>query len=825
MTLFNADYYLDRNPDVAEAGVDAQLHYRLYGAREAYELGAATRAPAPWFDIVHYLDTHADLAQAFGDDPGAAFDHFVLYGLAEGRSPSAGLKAGPAGLSAYAAANPDLQQAFGILNPGSLTDAQQVQLLTHFYAYGWYEDRPGSPFGDYVDAVLTTNPDSPALGDTADHLIDAPLLRDSSGQWQQSLNAYDTIIAGDGFDVLRAVLNGVDGAPGGFYDPVIRGVEEYHLSVDDNAQHTDADGMPVRGALLNLARASGYELIRHDATGSDLYIINANAQAAVPAIELVLPDMSGMGIVVPNVTWIDYVGAPAGGITQRVTAGVADGGEYGVHVLGITGAEVNTLDLTLLGDVGLVLEGAAGRMVTFRLQGGSSEDFVRYNLDSDRLETVDAAGYRGDVMLTIMSSPDLAELSTGPGDDWVELPASAIHNGFHADLGAGENALVLMFPEVVGDEPDDRHIDAALLGDLDFTGGFHGVGTLELSGYGFESFFLFDEEDVVLDLAGMDDALETIHLGNVDSLGYTLTLKNVPGDTLSLVTGISHMFLDVPDLDGTLTLVSEQGMLSLGVAQPGPPFMGGLVAPHVETLDIVLEGEEEMGGFAIIGLSSHGEALHSLSEITVGGIGHTSVLLKLQSSIPFPDRPDGHFGALEHIDLSGAGSFVMLDAASALYAASTVTYELSLNPGRVTAEDKKANGTAEIFRFHDGDIPGSMGIENFWMGQTGLEANRDVLDLRALTADKVSIAQGNFSGSLIQGYDSDLLIQFGEQGDPDWASITLLRVLDTEGRDGRADHTIAEFIAANTLSNWDFWEEVDMDGAGGGVVPIGPGVL
>ena len=46
--MFDAQWYLTRNPDVAAAGVDAALHYLNHGAAEG-------RLPGPLFDEAYYL--------------------------------------------------------------------------------------------------------------------------------------------------------------------------------------------------------------------------------------------------------------------------------------------------------------------------------------------------------------------------------------------------------------------------------------------------------------------------------------------------------------------------------------------------------------------------------------------------------------------------------------------------------------------------------------------------------------------------------------------------------------------------------------------------
>lgn len=73
--LFDADWYLEQNPDVAVAGLDPAEHYLLHGAAEG-------RDPGPWFSTAFYLTNYPDVAAA-GTNP---LVHFVRHGSEEGRA-------------------------------------------------------------------------------------------------------------------------------------------------------------------------------------------------------------------------------------------------------------------------------------------------------------------------------------------------------------------------------------------------------------------------------------------------------------------------------------------------------------------------------------------------------------------------------------------------------------------------------------------------------------------------------------------------------------------------------------------------------------------
>ena len=80
--FFDANFYLDENPDVKAAGVDPARHYLLHGGFEG-------RNPGPCFSTKHYLDQNPDVAAAGVN----ALVHFERYGRNEGRTP--GLVPGP----------------------------------------------------------------------------------------------------------------------------------------------------------------------------------------------------------------------------------------------------------------------------------------------------------------------------------------------------------------------------------------------------------------------------------------------------------------------------------------------------------------------------------------------------------------------------------------------------------------------------------------------------------------------------------------------------------------------------------------------------------
>jgi len=74
---FDADWYLETYPDVAESSFNAAEHYIKFGANEG-------RNPGPNFDTQWYLRVNVDVADS-GINP---LIHFLKHGYDEGRAPS-----------------------------------------------------------------------------------------------------------------------------------------------------------------------------------------------------------------------------------------------------------------------------------------------------------------------------------------------------------------------------------------------------------------------------------------------------------------------------------------------------------------------------------------------------------------------------------------------------------------------------------------------------------------------------------------------------------------------------------------------------------------
>ena len=127
--LFDAQYYLAHNPDVAAAGIDPFTHFVSSGWAEG-------RDPSAAFSEAKYLNAYADV-QAAHLDP---LMHYALFGRAEGRMAFAVDAPAPPAPTAEA----QLFDAQYYLSHNPDVAAAHVDPLLHYETTGWIEGRDPS---------------------------------------------------------------------------------------------------------------------------------------------------------------------------------------------------------------------------------------------------------------------------------------------------------------------------------------------------------------------------------------------------------------------------------------------------------------------------------------------------------------------------------------------------------------------------------------------------------------------------------------------------------------------------------------------------------
>lgn len=132
--IFDAEYYADSYPDLKEAfGYDEiQLynHFITYGLEEG-------RNMSPILDVVAYRKAYADLEAAFGDDWDAYVNHFFTFGAGEMRDQ--GVWFNPI---IYADAYDDIKAAYG---------SDLIAIIRHYLIFGRAENRTIGTFNGYAD--------------------------------------------------------------------------------------------------------------------------------------------------------------------------------------------------------------------------------------------------------------------------------------------------------------------------------------------------------------------------------------------------------------------------------------------------------------------------------------------------------------------------------------------------------------------------------------------------------------------------------------------------------------------------------------------------
>lgn len=127
--ICNTGFYAWKYDDLAKAfgndGTSLYNHYLDYGISEG-------RMASQTFDVAYYLNHNTDLINAFGKgNYTAAYNHFLEYGYKEGRDLSPIFNMGY-----YIEKNPDVKSVFG---------NDYYQIISHFLYYGMKEGRASSP--------------------------------------------------------------------------------------------------------------------------------------------------------------------------------------------------------------------------------------------------------------------------------------------------------------------------------------------------------------------------------------------------------------------------------------------------------------------------------------------------------------------------------------------------------------------------------------------------------------------------------------------------------------------------------------------------------
>ena len=199
----------------------------------ACPLSASAAEVKDVFDASYYADSYADLKEAFGYDEAALLQHYMTYGLNEGRSASTVFD-----VAAYRAAYADLEAAFG---------DDWNAYVNHYYTYGITEGRTAGVSDGSNSGILSSTPaDSTSAGGAADQ--QAPVQTSGSEIWVQSsgydgvYDKYDGVYDNNGTPVNVTIAFSDVGAFDGWYDPN-PGCEWQYFTVDVTVHDADVDSL------------------------------------------------------------------------------------------------------------------------------------------------------------------------------------------------------------------------------------------------------------------------------------------------------------------------------------------------------------------------------------------------------------------------------------------------------------------------------------------------------------------------------------------------------------------------------------------------------
>lgn len=156
--LFDEEFYLKSNPDVAASGMNPAKHYLLFG-------GFEERNPSVNFDSEFYLRTNPDILPSKINP----LIHFLKFGQSEGRSPLPPEVQQNSVTMLQAAGQVDLDKIRIIeesqqfdksfyLNTYPDVKAAGIDPVFHYHFNGWRENRDPNPYFK-TSYYLTSNPD------------------------------------------------------------------------------------------------------------------------------------------------------------------------------------------------------------------------------------------------------------------------------------------------------------------------------------------------------------------------------------------------------------------------------------------------------------------------------------------------------------------------------------------------------------------------------------------------------------------------------------------------------------------------------------------
>ena len=424
--LFNETFYLSSNPDVLTAvslGLTTAFeHFSTFGHRE-------NRPLLPFFDTQAYLLANLDVLNAT-TDPGwvSAWNHFVLFGILEGRSPIG--TTGFTGLfdeADYLAQNADVNTA---VSNGDFRNG-----FEHYLLFGAKEGRAAFDKGgnaiDFQSSIgktftLTTGVDN-IVGTSGNDTI----IADNTGLTQLSMA--DTINGGAGIDTLKIYQQSTTNLGSTVFGQ-LTSVEKIYIN---NGKLTSGATLDVSGltGVISIALDSPQAMADNDtftlktAAGQAVSLTNVVGTAGGPTSTF---NLNGASDVTLNGVGTDLTLdlTSSGTALKLTTTGAAS-----TITLANTGNALATL--TVAGNKALDVKTSASQLKTVT---STATGDVTFDNTSGVVENY--SGGAGRDILTLVGA-NVKNVSTGAGNDKVTIVTSALAAASTIDLGDGDDILIL----------------------------------------------------------------------------------------------------------------------------------------------------------------------------------------------------------------------------------------------------------------------------------------------------------------------------------------------------------------------------------------------
>lgn len=656
-------------------------------------------SPSPWFVTSEYMANKlaqlqhdapaagwdmAKVEQAFKDAGLSAWDHYTLYGQAEGISPSS-LFDTNAYLAAKLAQLQRDEPDAGWESVDQVVEAFQANGLNpieHYVLYGVNEALSYTPVAPVepekpVTDELTTARDVLNLG-AGDHVIGGVA---SSLSGEKTLNENDLIDGGEGNDTLRVTMNANFNGFTVTDDPDTTGGMK-------NVENVE---LINNGSIARTFSAKGID-------GATTYTLKAGADGT-GAINL--KDLSAAGITVnvdglkSGTTRVEFAAAALDGAEDSLTLGLTNAGtapDAAVNVSTSSGLESVTIKAS--GPNYVDLSGVDAPNLAMTGSGALNISAVHA-----RLESFDGSAATGNVTADLRAADEIQALVGTQGDDtfYVEnLNAVATLDG-----GAGNDTLWL------------DGVDGTLLPTVS---GFETIGVkdnaagLTLFGQNAKDFSAVSLENATVTLANLNTSTFTVTSQGVNGDSNTATLNDAEQLTVNVESTAEEAASQTIATNITATKATD-AVINVGanVAAAGAFNFAKTQSVQLNVTGNVVDGVNQTSFGAVLDAANATDlTVTADANVMLGGESNLSKVQSLniiQNDYAFDAKANGvAFAALNSLNVSGSGKnaaakFGDLGATTNAYGLTVTAAGLAagLELGNVATQDDVTLNFANVF--------------------------------------------------------------------------------------------------------------------------------